>query len=266
MTKIVDMDISSLQNPRIKNIIKLRERRMREKEGLMLVEGYYELEIALNSGLHPETIFMAPELVGEEMKGIDKYELLTVSRSVFEKMAYRENPDGWLAVFPTPRLALEDLTLGNMPFVIIAESIEKPGNLGAILRTADAAGVDAILVCDPLADLYNPNVVRASRGTVFTVPAVQITNAEALRWLRECGVKIFSASPAAQLSYENVDFCEPVGIAVGSEDEGLSDFWLNNADATVRIPMYGKVNSLNVSISTAIIAYEVVRQRKSRQL
>jgi RNA methyltransferase, TrmH family len=256
------MEITSLQNPRVKQIVKLRERRTREREGLMLVEGSYELEIALKSGLQPLTVFIAPELTGEKPPESVNYEIVTVSRTVFEKMSYRENPDGWLAVFPIPKYALGDLSLNVLSFLIIAESIEKPGNLGAILRTADAAGVDALLVCDPLTDLYNPNVVRASRGTVFTVPAVQTTNATALTWLRDHGIKILAASPNAEKSYDGIDLCQPVAIAVGTEGEGLSHFWLENADVTVRIPMTGKVNSLNVSTSTAIIVYEVVRQRK----
>jgi TrmH family RNA methyltransferase len=258
------MKITSLQNPHIKHIVKLRERRMRDREGLMLVEGFYELKIALKSGLQPLSVFIAPELAGEKLPEGVNCEIVTVSRSVFEKMSYRENPDGWLAVFPVPTYTLGDLSLKMLPFLIIAESIEKPGNLGAILRTADAAGVDALIVCDPLTDLYNPNVVRASRGTVFTVPAVQTTNALALSWLRDHGIKIIAASPGAENSYDGIDLRQPVAIAVGTEDEGLSDFWLGNADTTVRIPMTGKVNSLNVSISTAIIAYEVVRQRKYR--
>lgn len=256
------MDISSLQNPQVKNVVKLRDRRARERDGLMLVEGFYEIEIALESGLLPSIIYTAPDLVGDMLHEIEKYNVVTVSRAVFEKMAYRDNPDGWLAVFPTPKATLSGLSLGKLPFLIVTESIEKPGNLGAILRTADAAGVDALIVCDPLADLYNPNVVRASRGTVFTVRAVQATNDETLSWLRERGITILAASPAGENSYDEMDLIKPLAIAVGTEDEGLSDFWLDNADARIRIPMLGKVNSLNVSNSTAIIAYEVVRQRK----
>lgn len=255
------MDITSQQNPRVKQVVKLRDRRTREQEGLMLVEGRYEIEIALKSGLLPQTVFIAPEIVGEnEIIGFQS-EIVTVSKPVFEKMSYRDNPDGWLAVFPTLQLSLNDLSMSSIPFVIIAESIEKPGNLGAILRTADSAAVDAILVCDPRADVYNPNVVRASRGTVFTVPTIQITNAEALTWLREHQISILAATPSAEKLYSGIDLRRPIAIAVGTEDEGLSDFWLNNADEKVLIPMMGKVNSLNVSTSAAIIAYEVVRQR-----
>jgi RNA methyltransferase, TrmH family len=151
--------------------------------------------------------------------------------------------------------------LNESPLVIVAESVEKPGNLGAILRTADAAHVDALLVCDPRVDLWNPNVVRASRGAVFTVPTVEVDSSSALGWLRDHGIQILAATPSAEVLYTDVDMKQPVAIAVGTEDEGLTDFWMQNADVKVLIPMMGKVNSLNVSIATALITYEAVRQR-----
>jgi TrmH family RNA methyltransferase len=168
-----------------------------------------------------------------------------------------------LAVFPIPQQKLDDIKLSSIPFVIVAEAIEKPGNLGAILRTADAAGVDALLVCDPRADIYNPNVVRASRGTIFTVPVVQVSNLHALDWLRKNKVMVLAATPNAEKNYSEVDLSQPAAIAVGTEGEGLSEFWLSNADEKILIPMMGKVNSLNVAASVAIIAYEAVRQRSS---
>ncbi len=257
------MDIISTQNPRIKFLVKLRDRRVREREGLMLVEGAYEVEVALKSGLTPQTVYLSPELAAEKVPIGTTAEILTVSVPVFEKISYRDNPDGWLAVFPIPRRDFIDLKVGTNPFVLTVEAVEKPGNLGAILRTADSAGVDAILVCDPKADLFNHNVVRASRGTVFTVPAVQTTNAEALSWLRTQGLQIIAATPSTTKPYFEIDLQKPTAIVVGTENEGLSDFWLENADEKVLIPMKGKVNSLNVSISTAIIAYELVRQRSN---
>jgi RNA methyltransferase, TrmH family len=258
------MDISSLQNPRVKQIVKLRERRGRDRDGLILVEGDYEIQIAIKSGLLPQTIYLAPEIAGDKSLISVQSEIVTVSRQVFEKISYRENPDGWLAVFPMPHPTLEDVKLPELPFLIIAESIEKPGNLGAILRTADAAGVDALIVSHPRTDIYNPNVVRASRGTVFTVPVVQVSNAETLAWLREKKITIVAASPGGNKTYTEIDLGQPLAIAVGTEDEGLSDFWMDNADEKVRIPMSGSVNSLNVSVSTAIIAYETVRQRRKQ--
>lgn len=255
------MDITSLQNPRIKHIVRLRDdKRQRREEGLMLVEGYDEIQLALSAGYKPQTLLSAPELVTQELTAVNA-ETITVKRAVFEKMSYRENPDGWLAVFPIPRTSLEDLKLGEAPLVIVAESIEKPGNLGAILRTADAACVDALLVCDPRVDVWNPNVVRASRGAVFSVPVIECDDASALKWLREHEVRILAATPSASVTYSDVNLREPVAIAVGAEDQGLTDFWMSNADVKVKIPMAGRVNSLNVSVSTALIIYEAVRQR-----
>src|SRR5581483_4497604 len=157
------MNITSLQNPRVKHLVKLRDdKKQRQHDGLMLVEGHDEINLALSAGHKPQTILTAPELAGRQIH-FSSAETITVSRAVFEKISYRENPDGWLGVFPTPKVSLADLKLSAAPLCIVAESIEKPGNLGAILRTADAAGVDALLVCDPRVDIYNPNVIRASR-------------------------------------------------------------------------------------------------------
>ena len=256
------MDITSLQNPRVKYIVKLREdKRQRKLDGLMLVEGYDELTLALSTGLKPQTVLTAPELAAVSMD-IPAAEMITVTRAVFEKISYRDNPDGWLGIFPVPKTSLDDLKLSASPFVIVAESVEKPGNLGAILRTADAAHVDAVIVCDPRVDLWNPNVVRASRGTIFTVPTVEADSPNALAFLRSRKMRVLAATPSAEVLYTDVDLKEPIALAVGTEDEGLTDFWMQNADIKVKIPMMGKVNSLNVSIATALITYEAVRQRK----
>ena len=257
------MDITSLQNPRLKHIVKLRDdKKARRAAGLMLVEGYDEIQLALSSGYQPQTLLTSPEITSRQMTAVSA-ETLTVSRAAFEKMSYRENPDGWLAIFPIPHRTLDDLKLSDMPLVIVAESIEKPGNLGAILRTADAAQVDAVLLCDPRVDLWNPNVVRASRGAVFSVPVVEAENALVLEWLKSRKIRLVAATPSADVSYTHIDLRQPVAIAVGTEDEGLTEFWLSYADVKVMIPMMGKVNSLNVSVSTALIAYEAVRQRSS---
>jgi TrmH family RNA methyltransferase len=255
-------DITSPQNPRVKYIVKLREdKRQRQKDGLFLVEGWDEIQLALSAGHIPQTLLTAPELASRPLS-VPSAETVTVSRPAFQKMSYRENPDGWLAVFPIPRTNLASETLHTAaPLVIIAESIEKPGNLGAILRTADAAGVDALLICNPRTDPWNPNVVRASRGTILSVRLIECDNSAALTWLRAHGLRILAATPSASTPYFNVDMRLPTAIAVGTEDEGLSDFWMDNADLKVNIPMMGKVNSLNVSVSTALIVYEAVRQR-----
>jgi RNA methyltransferase, TrmH family len=255
------MDITSLQNPRIKHIVRLRDdKRQRREDRLMLVEGYDEIRLALSAGHIPRTLLSAPELTTLAMDAVDT-ERLTVNRAVFEKMSYRESPDGWLAVFPIPQVSLDELTLSRAPLVIVAESVEKPGNLGAILRTADAAHVDALLVCDPRVDLWNPNVVRASRGVVFSVPAVESDNLSAWEWLKTRGIPVLAATPTAETLYWDVDLREPIAIAVGTEDAGLSEFWMSKADVKAKIPMLGRVNSLNVSVSTALIVYEAVRQR-----
>ena len=255
------MDITSLQNPKIKHLVKLREnKRQRQQDGLMLVEGVDELTLALSSGLKPDALFNAPEIDSTSLD-VSSYTITTVTRAVFEKISYRDTPDGWLGIFPVPHKTLDDIQLGKFPFIILAESVEKPGNLGAILRTADAAHVDAVIVCDRRVDIWNPNVVRASRGALFTVPTVEADNESVLAWLHTNKMRVLAATPSADVNYTEVDLREPVAIAVGTEDEGLTDFWMSKADLRVKIPMLGKVNSLNVSIATALITYEVVRQR-----
>lgn len=260
------MDITSLQNPRVKHIVRLRDdRRQRREDGLMLVEGYDEIQLALSAGHQPRTLFSAPELVSRQITGVNA-ESITVNRAVFEKMSYRENPDGWLGIFSIPQTSLEELKLSESPLLVVAESVEKPGNLGAILRTADAAHVDALLVCNPRVDVWNPNVVRASRGALFSVPVVECDNASALNWLKARKIRVLAATPSAEAIYSEINLREPVAIAVGTEDEGLTEFWMSGADVQVKIPMMGKVNSLNVSVSTALILYEAVRQRNPQHL
>ena len=250
-----------LTKPQVKYVVKLRDdKRQRQRDGLMLVEGWDEINLALAGGHQPQTLLTAPELASRQIENVHA-ETITVNRAVFEKLSYRENPDGWLGIFPIPKYSLNDLKLSDSPLLIIAESIEKPGNLGAILRTADAAGVDGLLVCDPRVDIYNPNVVRASRGALFAVPSVETTNKSALEFLRKQGIKIVAATPQAEAEYTRQDLRGPLAVAVGTEDKGLTDFWLKQSDGKVKIPMVGKVNSLNVSIATALIVYEAVRQR-----
>ena len=255
------MNITSLQNPHVKYIAKLRDdKKQRQRDGLMLVEGWDEINLALGSGYQPKMLLTAPELASRQIE-TSRTEITTVNRAVFEKISYRENPDGWLAIFPIPKVSLDALKLNDPPLLIIAESIGKPGNLGAIFRTADAAGVNALLVCDPRVDLFNPNVVRASRGTLFTVPSVEASNESVLAFLRKNRIKIVAATPQAETDYTRQDLRGPLAVAVGTEDEGLTDFWLRQADVKAKIPMVGNVNSLNVSIATALIVYEAMRQR-----
>ena len=259
--------ISSPQNPRIKHLVALRDRRQREIDGQMLVEGYAELLLALEVS-RPAELFYCPDIIRHpsQLMLLDQArqagaELVEVNERVFEKIAYRENPDGWLAVFPLVHRSLSDLSLGPNPLIVVVEAIEKPGNLGAILRTADAAGVNALISCDPVTDLGNPNVVRASKGAIFSVPVAEAGTTETLAWLRERGIRTVAATPQATLSYTDVDMRGPVAIAVGAEKPGLSRAWLEGADLSVLIPMVGRVNSLNVSIASALMIFEAIKQR-----
>ncbi len=262
------MLITSTKNPRVKQVVALRERRERVRTGLTRVEGYEELLLALDSGAQPRTLYFCPDLIRPEHQALlDQVrrmnaELIEVSLPVFERMAYREGPDGWLATFLSPEQRLADLRLSVPPFVVVGEAIEKPGNLGAMVRTADAAGVDAIVSSDPLTDWGNPNVVRASKGALFSMQVVQASNDDTLGWLREHGIQIVVATPQAAVRYTDVDLRVPVAIVVGTEKHGVSERWLHEADIAVQIPMFGKMNSLNVATATALLIYEVVRQRE----
>jgi TrmH family RNA methyltransferase len=200
--------ITSLQNPKVKYVAALRERRKRKESGVTLVEGYDELTLALASGIKPVEVFYCPALfrntdqmqLAERIRAIDA-SLIEVDERVFAKVAYRENPDGWLATFPLPGRTLSELKLNSNPFLVVCESVEKPGNLGAILRTADAAGIDALISCDPLTDWGNPNVVRASKGALFSVQVAEASSVQTIEWLRRNQIRIVVATPQATLSY-----------------------------------------------------------------
>ncbi len=265
---IAAMIITSPHNPKIKAAAALRDRRAREQAQLALVEGYEELSLALASGARPAELFYAPgyfrstaqsALIAQfQQRGAACYE---VSQRVFDKLAYREHPDGWLATFAFQPMPLSALRLSAAPFVIICEGVEKPGNLGAILRTADAAGADAVIACDPRTDWANPNVIRASKGALFAVQVAAASSQTTLAWLRERHIRLIVATPAAKTLYTAPDYRSGAAIALGTEKEGLSALWLQAADQAVAIPMLGKVNSLNVSAAAALLIYEVVRQR-----
>jgi RNA methyltransferase, TrmH family len=262
-----DLIITSLQNPRIKAAIKLRDRRGREASGLLLIEGYFELDLARQCGVVPEELFFCPELVrpGElplraALRAAGT-RIFSVSPAVMAKLAYREHPDAWLATATVPRRHLADLRLPAQPLLIVAEGVEKPGNLGAILRSADAAGVDAVIVCAGRTDLANPNVVRASKGALFRVPVVEADSDETLEWLRQRGIQVVAATPAANCAHWDADLSGGVAIAVGTEKEGLTPTWLEGADLAVAIPMHGTVNSLNVAQALTLLVYEALRQR-----
>lgn len=264
------MIITSPHNPRIKQVLALRDRKERDRSGLTRVEGYDELLLALASGVTPQALFFCPALFPAtdqaallERLGHSGVELVEVSERVFEKIAYREGPDGWLALFRSPARPLDALPLGARPLVIVAEAVEKPGNLGAILRTADAAGVDAVVAAAPLTDWGNPNVVRSSKGALFSVPVAAASNQQTAEWLRRRGLRIVTATPEAELVYTQVDLRGPLAVVVGTEKHGLSPAWRAEQSQAVRIPMVGRVNSLNVATATALLVYEAVRQRSS---
>jgi len=269
---MADRAITSAANPRLKALVALRRRRRREEEGRTLLEGYDELALALDAGVRPVELHICPELMADREAQDDVVRrsrdagahVVRLSRAAFEKVAYREGADGFLAVVPSVGATPRELSLPEDPLVLIAEGVEKPGNLGAMLRTADAAGVDAVVAADPVTDWGNPNVVRSSKGTVFSVPVATATTAETIAWARERGIRVVAATPAATEQHTDVDLTGPVAIAVGTEKEGLTDEALATADVRVRIPMTGKANSLNVATSAAIVLYEAVRQRRTR--
>lgn len=264
--------ISSLQNPRVKEVIRLRDRSEREESGKFLIEGYRELLRAANAHRPIEVLFICPELfLGSNEEALITQicargaVLISCSETVFRKMSYRDRPDGLLASAAQQHLSLQHLdglVQQKSPLFIIAEAIEKPGNLGTILRSSDAVGVDALIVCDRCTDIHNPNVVRASVGTLFTVPVLEADGSETLRWLKEHGVSILAATPSAQVEYTDVDMTGPLAIAVGTEQLGLSQLWMDNADIQVKIPMCGVADSLNVAMATTLLLYEALRQRR----
>lgn len=262
--------ITSLQNPRVKQGVKLRDKRERDRTQTFLIEGYRELSRAVQGGVVAESLFYSPShFLGSNEEALIKQiasqggELLEVSKEVFEKLSYRDRPDGLLAVAPQSHLTLKDLEgkLSNSPFLLIAEAIEKPGNLGSILRSADAAGVDALLICDRCTDVYNPNVVRASVGTLFTVPIIEVSSQEAIDWLKMHQIKIVATSPDAKETFTEAALSGPVAIVMGTEQLGLSKKWMEQSDLQVSIPMRGIADSLNVAAATTLLLYEVVRQR-----
>lgn len=262
-----DLEITSPANPRIKQLVALRRRRAREESAVTLVEGQAELALALAAGVRPQALYYCPDLASADAgpvvdaaleRGAD---VIRVTRAVFEKISYREGPDGLLAVVPAIADDLDRLRLTASPLVLVCAGLEKPGNLGAILRTADAAGVEAVIAADAVTDWGNPNVVRASKGTVFSVPVGSGTTDEVLAWISGRGLRIVAATPEARDLVTEADLTGPVAITVGAEQAGLSADWLGRADVRVRIPMFGRADSLNVSTSAAIVTYEAVRQR-----
>lgn len=256
--------ITSTQNPKIKNILSLEKPRERRKQCLFIVEGRKEIVMALRAGYRIGNLFFCEELVTRrelESLGASEKLMIPVSRDVFEKVAVRENSGGVIAVAEQKTHRIEDIKLRNPPLILVLESVEKPGNLGAILRTADAAGLDAVIICDPQTDLYNPNVIRSSIGCIFSVPVAVTTSVEAIRWLKNNGIAIYCTYLKSSQPYHTTDFTKPAAIVMGTEATGLSDTWIAASTANIIIPMRGNIDSMNVSTSAAVVVFEALRQR-----
>lgn len=260
--------ITSLTNPRIKDLVRLRDRRHRDRSQSFLIEGFRELTRAHAHDVEIETLYVSPELfLGTNESALVQSiagsgaEIVAVGEEPFRKASYRDRPDGVLAVARQFDTSLEHLALPDNPFVLVVEAIEKPGNLGTMLRTADAAGCDAVIVCDPTTDPFNPNVVRASTGTLFIVPLGVATTEDTIGFLSDLGITTFATTPAATALHSQTDLTGAVAIVVGTEQYGLSDHWLQQASTHVRIPMHGEADSLNAAMAAGVALFEAVRQR-----
>lgn len=271
--------ITSAQNPKIKALMELQSKgRARREAGLFVVEGVRELVHCIEAGYEVETVFHCPEILPQLPSGMPEERVFDVSPAVYGKIAYREGTEGVIAEIKSRNLSLDTLA-GRLdkkfgdgcasriagaeaPLVMVLESVEKPGNLGAVLRSADAAGADAVIICDPLTDIYNPNLIRASIGAVFSVPVVACSSAEAIAWLQDRGFAILTAQLQDSSLYYDCDMRGATAIVMGTESTGLSELWRKAATAHIRIPMLGRLDSLNVSVSAAILLFEAVRQRQ----
>ena len=261
--------ITSAQNPKVKSLLTLDKPRERRKQQLFIIEGKREIELAIAAGYKIGNIFFCDEIISlDEIPGplkIDKL-IIPVSKEVFEKIAVRESTGGIVAVAEQKAHLLSQIKLRKNSLVLVLEAVEKPGNLGAVLRTADAAAVDAVIICDPQTDFYNPNTIRSSVGCVFTNQLAAVTSAEAIEWLKKNQVKIFCTSLQASKPYHQIDFTQSCAIVLGTEATGLSEIWTKNSDANIIIPMQGKVDSMNVSNAAAVVVFEAKRQRKFEDL
>jgi len=263
--------LTSTSNPGVKTVVKLRRRSHRDELDLMIIEGYRELKRAFENGHCPVELYFCREMFqGGNEDGLIRRcaehgaRLLKCTPEVFRKIAYRDRPEGLLGLAPCIHAGLDSLRPPDDALLVAAEAVEKPGNLGTLLRTADAAGVHGVIVCDPCTDINNPNVVRASIGTLFALPVVQCSSEEAIKWLCERDIQIVATTPHVEMPYTEADLTRPSVIVVGAEQYGLSKTWLREATMKVTIPMYGQADSLNVAAATTILLYEAVRQRHAR--
>ncbi len=263
-------ELTSLQNPKVKQVVRWRDRPDRDDSQVVLAEGYRALVRALAGGYPLKEIFVCPEMFPAEKHHEEELlqqwsargaRLIRVAPAAFEKMCYRDRPEGLLGVGPQIHRTLKDLKRVENPFYLVAEQIEKPGNLGTIMRSSDAVQVNGLILCDSRTDLFNPNVVRASTGNLFTLPVAEATTQETIPWLKQQGIRILATSPHVDTLYTQVDLTKPVAVVVGAEQFGLTKPWIEQADLVVRLPMLGEADSLNVSTATSILLYEVVRQR-----
>jgi len=256
--------ITSPQNPKIRNILALEKARERKKQNLCIIEGRKELSLAIAGGYTISSVFFCPDIItADDVLNLVKDErlLIPVQQTVFEKIAYRESTGGILALATPKEHALQSLRLKPDPLLLILEGVEKPGNLGAILRTADASGADAVIICDPQTDFYNPNVIRSSVGCVFTTAIASASSEETIEWLRKAGISIYCTYLQASVPYYETDFRKGCAIVMGTESTGLSDVWVRQSDANIIIPMQGKIDSMNVSTAAAVVVFEAKRQR-----
>jgi len=257
--------IISLKNEKVKSLEKLQKPRVRTAKNLIIVEGEREIQLALKAGLKISDFFYCPTLIkNQKALSIIKAQtenINTVTAEIFKKIAYKENPDGFLTTFSPRYLNLSDLKLKKSPLIIVLEAVEKPGNLGGILRTAYAAGIDAVIVNDPQTDIYNPNVIRASMGHIFTVPTIVASISETTKFLKSKKITSYGTTIKGGEKYTKANFKKSTALIMGTENSGLSQNWLKNINKKITIPMKAEIDSLNVSVSTAIIVYEVLRQR-----
>lgn len=263
------LPITSAKNPKVKYAFSLRERRERDREGVTLLEGYRELSRAHALGIRIRECFCCPALyLGEneesllasiEASGAVLYE---TTPEILTKLAYRERPEGLIAIAEMRKKGLESIPVRENGLYLVAETIEKPGNLGSILRSADAVDATGVIICNRQTDIFNPNVIRASTGAIFSVPLAETSSEEAVEWLRKNRIRTLAATPHTDLVYTETDMTCATAIVVGAEQYGLSDFWMNAADTKVVIPMLGKMDSLNVATAATLLLYEAARQRK----
>ncbi|MCA9404011.1 MAG: RNA methyltransferase [Candidatus Omnitrophica bacterium] len=260
--------ISSLSNPKVKQVVRLRQRRARDEAGLTIIEGAKELATAAQAAPEIHRVFYCPELLNPQEHAIMEHpafisaERHETTRDVYHKMAYGDRDSGILAVCATPRFELSRMRPAARALLLVLEGVEKPGNLGAVVRTADGAGVGGVLVCGVKTDIFNPNVIRASLGTVFSLPVVSCSNEEALDFLRAHNFTVTATLPDARHLYFKADLNRRCAIVLGSEEKGLTSFWVEAADEKVKLPMKGRADSLNVSVTAAVMCYEALRQRQ----